>query len=254
MTLNLDLLPQIAAIFILMFARIGTMVMLMPALGETMVPARLRLGVALALTLMFFPLLSVDFRVEMTLPALLRMLAGELAVGFVIGATGRLLMSGLQVAGTVIANQLGLGFVTTIDPSMGQQGAIFSGFLALLAVTLIFAADLHHLIIAAMFDSYRLFAPGGIPSAGDAAALITKTVAGAFLIAIQISAPFLVFGLIFNAGLAVLSKLMPQMQVFFIALPATIMIGLLLFAAVIATMMAVWLGYLQDGLQMLVTR
>ena len=68
-------------------------------------------------------------------------------------------MGGLQTAGTVIANQLGLGFVTTIDPTMGQQGAIFSGFLALLAVTLIFAADLHHLVIAAMFDSYQLFAP-----------------------------------------------------------------------------------------------
>ena len=61
-------------------------------------------------------------------------------------------------------------------------------------------------------------------------------------------------GFIANAGLAVLSRLMPQMQVFFIALPATIMLGLVLFAAVIATMMAVWLGYLQDGLQMFVVR
>jgi flagellar biosynthesis protein FliR len=59
---------------------------------------------------------------------------------------------------------------------------------------------------------------------------------------------------IFNAGLAVLSRLMPQMQVFFIALPATIMLGLILFAAVIATMMAVWLGYLQDGLSLFVAR
>jgi flagellar biosynthetic protein FliR len=84
--------------------------------------------------------------------------------------------------------------------------------------------------------------------------LITKTIAGAFKIAIQISAPFLVFGIIFNAGLAVLSKLMPQMQVFFIALPASILIGLLLLAFVVAAMMAVWLGYLQDGLQMLVQR
>jgi flagellar biosynthetic protein FliR len=254
MTINLDLLPQVAAIFILIFARVGTMVMLMPALGETMVPARLRLGIALALTLMFFPLISGAYRVEMAIPALIRLLLGELAVGFVIGGVGRMLMGGLQTAGTVIANQLGLGFVTTVDPTMGQQGAIFSGFLALLAVTLIFAADLHHLVIAAMFDSYQLFAPGGLPQVGDAASLITKTIAGAFKIAIQVSAPFLIFGVIFNAGLAVLSRLMPQMQVFFIALPATIMLGLILFAAVIATMMAVWLGYLQDGLNLLVAR
>ena len=254
MTLTLDLLPQLAAVFILIFARVGTMVMLMPAIGESNVPPRLRLAIALGLSLVFFPLVSADYRVEMALPALVRLLAGELAVGFVIGFTGRMLMSALQTAGTVIANQLGLGFVTTIDPTQGQQGAIFSGFLALLAVTLIFASDLHHLVIAALFDSYRLFGPGTLPSTEDASKLILDTIAGAFRIAIEISAPFLVFGIIFNAGLAVLSKLMPQMQVFFIALPATIMIGLILFAAVVAAMMAVWLGYLQDSLQIFVQR
>jgi flagellar biosynthetic protein FliR len=254
MTLDLALLPQIAAIFLLIFARVGTMVMLMPALGETNVPPRLRLAVALVLSLLFFPLVSPDYRVEMALPALLRLLVGELAVGFVIGFTGRMLMGALQTAGTVIANQLGLGFVTAIDQTQGQQGAIFSGFLALLAVTLIFASDLHHLVIAAMFDSYRLFAPGGFPNASDASRLILDTIAGAFRIAIEISAPFLVFGIVFNAGLAVLSKLMPQMQVFFIALPATILLGLILFALVVAAMMATWLGYFQTGLAMFVSR
>src|SRR5438046_2069322 len=117
MTINIDLLPQVAAIFMLIFARIGTMVMLMPALGETMVPARLRLGIALALTLMFFPLISASYRIDMTLTGLFQVLAGELAVGFIIGVAGRMLMGGLQTAGTVIANQLGLGFVTTIDPT-----------------------------------------------------------------------------------------------------------------------------------------
>ena len=82
-----------------------------------------------------------------------------------------------------------------------------------------------------MFDSYRLFAPGGIPCVGDASRLITQTRSPAPSGSpSQISAPFLVFGLVFNAGLAVLSKLMPQMQVFFIALPATILLGLILFA------------------------
>jgi flagellar biosynthetic protein FliR len=202
----------------------------------------------------FFPLVSGTYRIETTIPALVRVLAGELAVGFVIGVTGRMLMGGLQTAGTVIANQLGLGFVTTVDPTMGQQGAIFSGFLSLLALTLIFASDLHHLVIAALYDSYNIFAPDVLPPPGDAAKLLIETVAGAFKIAIQISAPFLVFGIIFNAGLAILSKLMPQMQVFFIALPATIMLGLLLFAIVVAAMMTAWLGYLQDGLQMFVQR
>lgn len=254
MTLTLDLLPRIAAVFLLVVARIGTMVMLMPAIGEASIPARVRLVIALMLSLLFFPLVQASYTMELGIGSLLRMLASELAVGFVIGVTGRMLMGSLQTAGTVIANQIGLGFVTTIDPAMGQQGAIFSGFLSLLAVTLIFASDLHHLVIAALYDSYSLFAPGVLPAPGDAAQLILGTIAGAFRIAIQISAPFLVFGLIFNAGLALLSKLMPQMQVFFIGMPATIMLGLLLFALVFAAMMTVWLGYLQDGLQSLVAR
>jgi len=254
MTVTLDLLPQIAAAFVLIFARVGTMVMLMPGLGEAGVPARLRLAIAVMLCLMFLPLLSGSFKVPSDIAALIAALLQELAVGFVIGVTGRMLMGGLQTAGTLIANQLGLGFVTTIDPTQGQQGAIFSGFLGLLAVTLIFETDLHHLVIAALYDSYDLFHPGQFPSTSDAADLILKTVSGAFRIGVQISAPFLVFGLVFNAGLAVLSRMMPQMQVFFIAMPATIMLGLILFAMVLVGMMTTWLDYLELGLKTFVTR
>jgi flagellar biosynthesis protein FliR len=254
MTLTLDLLPPLAAAFLLIFARIGTMIMLMPALGEASVSTRLRLSIALMLTLTFFPLISPIFKIRLEIPDLIRTLLQELAVGFIIGGTGRMLMGGLQTSGTLIANQLGLGFVTTVDPTQGQQAAIFSGFLGLLAVTLIFAADLHHLVIAALFDSYQLFQPGSFPSSADAADLILKTVSGAFRIGVQISAPFLVFGLVFNAGLAVLSRMMPQMQVFFIAMPATIMLGLILFALVLAGMMTTWLDYLEVGLKAFVSR
>jgi flagellar biosynthetic protein FliR len=163
-------------------------------------------------------------------------------------------MSALQDAGTIIANQLGLGFVTTVDPSQGQQGAIISSFLTLLAITLIFASDLHHLVIASLLDSYTLFSPGIMPSTDDATKLILETVAGAFKIAIQISAPFLVGGIIFNAGLGILAKLMPQMQVFFIALPATILFGLLALALVLGAIMATYLSYLQAGLSSFVTQ
>src|SRR5205807_2564179 len=85
--------------------------------------------------------------------------------------------------------------------------------LAVLGVTLVFAVDLHHLVIAALNDNDSLFRPGVVPLVGDVAALTTRTVADAFRIGIQLSAPFLVFGLLFNLGLGLLSRLMPQMQV-----------------------------------------
>ena len=98
----------------------------------------------------------------------------------VLGLTARLTISALQVAGSVIAQQLGLGFVTAVDPTQGQQGLLVGNFLTLLGVTLIFATDLHHLIIAGLNDSYRLFQPGEVPVAADVATLVTNTVGGAF--------------------------------------------------------------------------
>jgi flagellar biosynthetic protein FliR len=77
---------------------------------------------------------------------------------------------------------------------------------------------------------------------------ITTVIATAFKIGIQLSAPFLVFGLLFNLGLGVLSRLMPQMQVFFIGLPLSIMLGFALLLVVIGTMMGVFVGYLEGVL------
>jgi flagellar biosynthetic protein FliR len=113
----------------------------------------------------------------------------------------------------------------------------------MLAITLFFATDMHYLVLAALNDSFTLFAPGEVPSTGDAAALVTKTVSGAFRIGIQLSAPFLVFGLLFNLGLGVLSRLMPAMQVYFLALPASILLGFLFLVLVLGAMMGMFLDY-----------
>ena len=116
-------------------------------------------------------------------------------------------------------------------------------------MTLIFATDLHHLVIAALNDSYTLFQPGDVPLLGDIAALTTRTVASAFRIGIQLSAPFLVFGLLFNLGLGVLSRLMPQMQVFFVGMPLSILVGFLILLLVVGAMMATFLGSVESVLR-----
>ena len=234
----------LGAAFMLMFARIGTMVMLLPGLGELSVPARVRLDVALVLTFVLFPLHRAGYAIDLRSPGpVLSRSAQELLVGLVLGMTARLTISALQVAGSVIAQQLGLGFVTAVDPTQGQQGLIVGNFLTLLGVTLIFATDLHHLVIAALHDSYQLFRPGEVPVVGDVAALVTRTIADAFRVGVQLSAPFLVFGLVFNLGLGVLSRLMPQMQVYFVGVPLSIMLGFLILLIVVGAMMGTFLGY-----------
>jgi flagellar biosynthesis protein FliR len=244
MRIDISLLPALAAAFMLVFARIGAMVMLLPGFGEMTVPVRVRLAIALILTLIMVPLHRAQFQVDTgNLNALGVLMVQEIVIGLVLGLTARVTISALQVAGSVIAQQLGLGFVTAVDPTQGQQGMLVGNFLTLLGLTLLFATDLHHVVIAALNDSYSLFAPGATMPTGDIAALITRAFAQAFKIGIQLSAPFLVFGLIFNLGLGVLARLMPQMQVFFVAVPLSILVGFLILAVVIATMMGTFLDY-----------
>ena len=252
MRIDLSFLPALAAAFMLVFARAGTMLMLLPGMGESMLSSRLRLTGAAVLAAVMLPLHRDAYHVDLhAIGQVMVMMAEEMLIGAVLGMTARLTVAALQVTGSVVAQQLGLGFVTAVDPTQGQQGLIVGNFLTLLALTLLFATNLHHLVIAALDDSYSLFAPGEVPLTGDMAALMTRTVAGSFRIGVQLSAPFIVFGLLFNLGLGVLARLMPQMQVFFIGLPASIIVGFLILILVIGSMMAVFLGALEGTLRQL---
>jgi flagellar biosynthetic protein FliR len=237
-------LPVLAATFMLVFARVGAMVMLLPGLGESNIPVRIKLAIALMLTLIIVPLHRADYHVNLdALSALLVMMIYEILIGIVLGATARVTLSALQVSGAVIAQQLGLGFVTSVDPTQGQQGVVIGNFLTMLGITMLFATDSHHLVIAALNDSYSIFSPGEVMPSGDVAALATRAFAAAFKIGMQLSAPFLVFGLVFNMGLGVLARLMPQMQVYFVGVPLSILAGFLIFAVVLAAMMGSFLDY-----------
>lgn len=255
MRIDISLLPALAASFILVFARIGAMIMLLPGFGEVNIPVRVRLGIALALTLIILPLHRGAYQVSMTSMApLMVLMVHEIVIGIVLGATARVTLSALQVAGSVIAQQLGLGFVTTVDPTQGQQGVLIGNFLTILGLTLLFATDMHHLVIAALSQSYIIFAPGELMPSGDIAALATRAFTAAFKIGVQLAAPFIVFGIVFNLGLGLLARLMPQMQVYFVGVPLSILGGFLILAAVIATIMATFLDYFGGVLHQLAPR
>src|SRR5476649_979804 len=244
MRIDISLLPALAAAFMLVFARIGAMVMLLPGLGESNIPVRVKLTIALMLTLIILPLHRTAYQVDMqSLTPLLILMMHEIVIGIVLGATARVTLAALQVAGSVIPQQMGLGFVTAVDPTQGQQGLLIGNFLTLLGLTLLFATDTHYLVIAALNESYAVFSPGEMLPSGDVAALATRAFTAAFRIGMQLSAPFLVFGLVFNIGLDVLARLMPQMQVYFVGVPLSILAGFLIFALVITALMGTFLDY-----------
>ena len=244
MRVDISLLPVLAATFMLVFARVGAMVMLLPGLGESNIPVRIKLAIALALTLIILPLHRQAYQIDMqSMVPLVVMMIHELIVGIVLGATARVTLSALQVGGSIIAQQMGLGFVTSVDPTQGQQGVLIGNFLTMLGVTLLFATDSHYLVIAALNDSYNIFSPSDLLPSGDIAALATRAFTAAFKIGMKLSAPFLVFGLVFNVGIGVLARLMPQMQVYFVGVPLSILAGFLIFGLVLAAMMGTFLDY-----------
>lgn len=251
-TASLDWLPGTAFAYMILFARIGSMLMLMPALGEQTIPVRMRLSFALAFTLVVYPLLSQTMPTLPTqLPGMVGLLFHEIAIGLMIGAIVRITVMATQVAGAIIAFQTGLSGAMAADPTQaGAQAAVFGSFLSYLGVTLIFATDLHHMALAAIYDSYTLFSPSDPLMFEDAMQLAIKTVAGAFSVGLQMSAPFIVFGLVFNLGAGILGRLMPQLQVYFILMPANIIVGLLLFALLLVMMMGWYITAFENHLAM----
>jgi flagellar biosynthesis protein FliR len=253
--MNLTILPEFAAAFALVMARIGTLVMLMPGIGDRNIPARMRLTFALLLSLMFVPV------VRPVLPPLsggiepvLKLMILEVLIGMMIGTAVRITLMAMQLAGTLVAQQMALSFSSSVDPTAGVQNPTIATFLVLVATAMIFAFDLHHLSIRGMHDSYAMMMPGETPPVGDASQLILNTFTAAFKTGVQISAPFLVFAIVFNLGLGVLSRLMPQIQIFFLAMPASIIIGTLILLAAISVMMNVFLQQFAAVLGLFVQR
>jgi flagellar biosynthetic protein FliR len=230
----------------LLFVRIAALVMLLPGLGEPAIPARARLGLAILLTGLLAPSLAGSVPPAPTDAfAMTGLVISELFIGLMFGASARLLMTGLATAGQVMGLETGLAFAQTADPTMTQTGQLFAVFLGVFGVALIFTMDLHHSFLRGLAGSYAIFAPGGAPSVGDAAQMATDAVATSFRIGLQIAAPVVVGGLIFRVGLGVLARLIPTIQVFFVALPLQILGGFLLIALGLSAGMIVWLDSLQ---------
>ena len=241
MTFDLAPLAGEAVLAMLIFARLGTIVMLMPGIGELSIPPRIRLSFALLVTLIFFPVIAPLYASAGPLdtPGIFILLAAEMAVGFVVGFGTRLVTYALQIAGTVIANQSGLAMALAADPqNAGQQSALISSFLGVVAVTLVFTANAHHLLITALHDSFLLFPPGHIFPVGDVRILVTDTLTRLFVVAMRVSAPFLVIGLVLYFAMGLLNRLMPQLQIFFLALPFNIFAGLAVMMMVLTAMMS----------------
>jgi flagellar biosynthesis protein FliR len=149
-----------------------------------------------------------------------------------------------------VSFQLGLSTAQIFNPLLAQQSAITGAFLTVFGVLLIFLTDTHHLMLRALIASYELFPPANFPGLGDLSDTVAHLVAASFRLAIELSAPFIVLGTVFFIALGFLSRLMPQLQIFFVILPIQVAGGLVVFAF---TLYAVLQWFLDDFTQTLTT-
>ncbi|HVM79722.1 MAG TPA: flagellar biosynthetic protein FliR [Stellaceae bacterium] len=231
-----QLLPANLFAGLLVFARLGSALMLLPGFGEVYVAPRLRLVLALGLTLLAAPALAP------TLPplpgeplGLLLLLGGEIAVGIFLGTVARILLAALQVAGSVVSIQLGLSAALIFNPMAQQQEALTSAFYSVAGVLVIFLADLHHPMLRGLVASYGVFHPGALIQWGDASDAIARAVTECFRIGVEIAAPFLVIGTIFYVAVGLVSRLAPQLQILFVVQPLQIVAGLAAFALLLTS-------------------
>lgn len=246
MTVSLGLADLPLDVFILfaVFCRVGAFFMTAPAFGDFSLSPRLRLAAALAVTAALAPVIAKsypDWAQQGGLGTMTAVILGEILAGGFLGLAAKVLMSALNVAGQIIAFQMGLSLAQVFDPTQELQGAIVGGFLAILGTTMIFATDLHHMMLMALKDSYVLLAPGALPQFGDMSTAMVETLSAAFSLGLRLAAPFVLFGLVFYVGAGVLNRLMPQAQVFFMLMPANLTLGLMLLMLTTGLLMAVFL-------------
>lgn len=233
----------------LVFSRLGTAVMLLPGFSESYVSARIRLMFAFALTIVVTPVISVHLpTMPESLLAAAALIGGEIVIGLFLGGMVRMLVSALHVAGVIIGFQTSLSNATFFDPSSSQQGALIAAFFNILGVFMIFVTDLHHLMLMAIADSYTLFKPGGVLAFGDFSQMLIRVLSESFALGLQLASPFIVVGTVFYAGLGLLGRLMPQVQVFFIAIPLQILIAFMVMSMTLSVGMFWFLARFEDNL------
>ncbi len=241
-------LPAQVEGFLVVFARLGAVLMVLPVFSDDAVPVRIRLLIALGISLGLFGLLGPQVPATGNAVGLVATLVGELMTGLALGVIVRIMFLAITIAGSIISLQTGLTSAVMPDAALGGQLPVMAKLVSVAAAVVCFALGIHHLWIAAMVNSYLVFPVGGLPPAADFAQLAIATTARSMELGFSLAAPLVVYGIVFNVALGLSARLAPTIQVFFIAQPLNILLGLALFGAILgavlmgfATAMADWL-------------
>ena len=241
-------MPGWAFAFMLVIARVGAAMTLLPGLGEAEPPAMLRVGLALGITVLLLPAIApaVPPVPEAGAQAAL-MVAAEVVTGLWLGWLARMLVLALPVAAQFIAYMLGIANVLQPDPLLGSQATPIARLFDVVAPLLILATGLYALPLAALAGSYQLVAPGNLLPAADTAETAVRTASVAFALAVRLASPFLLATIVWHVATGLLARLVPRLQVYFVVMPGQILGGIALLGILTGALLTAWLAGLHAG-------
>jgi len=224
--LNISL-PQLQ-LFLLVFLRIGAILLTMPVFESNTIPHLFRLALAFAVSLILFPLLKLNpMPVAGSIIALGIDAAREILLGLTIGFSVKFVFAGIQLAGQLAGYQMGLAIAEVLDPADSQHIPLLAQFNNLVALLIFLAMNAHYWFIKALIQSYRIVPLLSAHFGSSLMEQLTQLGGNMFVIAIQVGAPVIAVLLVTSAAFGLIARTVPQMNVFIVAMPMKIGVGLI---------------------------
>ncbi|HEU5315385.1 MAG TPA: flagellar biosynthetic protein FliR [Chloroflexota bacterium] len=228
----MDILTQPQSVwgtFALIACRVGTIMMIVPIFGGRSVPAPLKIGLSLLLSLILLPLSAArGAALPDEMPAFLTLVARELLLGALIGFAVLLVFTALQAAGYIVGLQMGFSLANVVNPLTADHASLVDQFYALLAALVFFSMNGHHALIGAIQQSFDL-APVGRADLGlPPAAVLLGWGRDLFAIAARISLPVIAALLLTDVAMAVIARSVPQLNVFVVGMPAKVAVAFIM--------------------------
>lgn len=241
-------LPTWAFAFVLVMARIGAAMTLLPGLGEAEPPMMVRVGLSLAITALLLPgiLPRVPTVPEAGIQAAF-MVAAEVITGLWLGWLARLLVLALPMAGQIISYMLGVANVLQPDPELSSQATPISSLLEIVAALVVLVTGLYAVPVAALAGSYQLVPPGTLLPAADTTQTAVHAVGTAFSLALRLASPFILVAIVWHAVIGLLSRLVPRLQIYFVMMPGQILGGIVLLAMLATALLSAWEDSMRSG-------
>jgi flagellar biosynthetic protein FliR len=228
-TFNIPL-PQLQ-IFFLIFLRVGAIMMFIPVFDSRNIPVLFKAGLAFSVSILLFPILKLDNIPFITsaIPFGIGVI-GEIMMGAVIGLSVRLIFAGIQLAGQLSGFQMGLAIANVMDPVTSAQVSIIAQLNNLMALLIFLTINAHHMFLRALAESFRLIPPFDVQFSNSLIEHLISLSGNMFIIAIKVGAPVIVALLLTNVAFGLIARTVPQMNIFLVAMPIQIVVGLLFLA------------------------